>query len=131
MATFQPTNIGSHASGRKKTICTSHVLSHFGISYTQYHYSEGKDTVKGVLRRSGYSVRSRASLVGLNRKSLTVTQVKKSLIEKDGNPANHYYMGVVGHAMVINGAGQVLVDTDPRTKGDRRKVTHINLVYKD
>ena len=80
------------------------------------------------MRRKGFSVRSRKSALKVNGKT-TIGQLRKALIAFDGNQKNRYYVGVVGHAMVLNGAGQTVVDTDPRAR-DRRKVVHASAVSK-
>jgi hypothetical protein len=116
-----------HASGRSKNVCTSAVLAHFDIDPSEYHYAEDADTVKSVLRRKGYSVRSRASAVRLKRGRTTIGALRKAIAKIDGDERTRYYVGIVGHAMVLNGKGQTVVDTAPR-KRDRRTVCHISIV---
>lgn len=116
-----------HESGRCKNVCTSAVLAHFGIMPNEYHYAQNADDVKGVLRRKGYSVRSRKSAVGLKVGVTTVGQLRKAIRKHDGSVHSRYYVGVVGHAMVFNGKGETVVDTAPR-KRDVRKVRHISIV---
>lgn len=116
----------THASGRAKNVCTSAVLGHFGIGTSEYHYAEDADTVKGVLRRKGYSVRSRKSEMKV-RPGTTIGQLRKAIRKADGSVHTRYYVGVVGHAMVLNGKGETVVDTAPR-KRDVRKVRHISIV---
>ena len=119
----------THASGRKKTGCTTAVLASFGIAASEFHYAEDATTVKGVLRRKGFSVRSRASAFKVKPFNKTsIGQLRASIKTADGDASNRYYVGVVGHAMVLNGQGVTVVDTDPRTR-DRRKVTHVSHVY--
>jgi len=122
-----PSNTKAHPSGRKKTICTSAVLASFGIRHSEYHYSENAGTVKSVLRRKGYSVRSRKSALRVNTRKTTVGQLRKALRKVDGDEESRYYVGVVGHAMVLNGAGATVVDTAPR-KVDRRRIVHVSIV---
>ena len=121
-----PNNQTAHASGRRKTVCTSAVLASFGIHHSEFHYAENATTVKNVLRRKGFSVRSRKSAFKVNGKT-TIGQLRKAILKADGNPKNRFYVGVIGHAMVLNGSGQTVVDTDPRTR-DRRKVVHVSMV---
>ena len=118
-----------HRSGKAKNACTSAVLDHFNIDRGSYHYAYNKDTVCGVLRRNGFSVRSRKSLFKV-KYGVSVGQIRKTIKKIDGNPDNKYYMGVIGHAMVIDGSGATIVDTAPR-KRDHRKVIHINIVIKN
>jgi len=118
----------THKSGRRKTGCTQAVLSFFGVSPDQYHYAEDRTTVKRVLRRAGFSVRSRASKFGIGAYlSVSIGQLRKQMAKKCGDPRKRYYVGVVGHAMVLDGTGRTVCDTSPR-KRDARKVTHISLV---
>jgi hypothetical protein len=121
-----PTNSTKHASGRGKTICTSAVLSSFGIHHSEFHYAENATTVKNVLRRKGFSVRSRKSALKVNAQT-TIGQLRVAIQKIDGSTKNRYYVGVVGHAMVLNGEGKTIIDTAPRKK-DRRKVVHVSIV---
>ena len=117
-----------HASGRCKNVCTSAVLDFFGIDVDRYHYAQDSDDVRSVLRRHGhYSVRSRASMFNVKRGVTSIGQLRTALRRKDGDRKNRYYVSVVGHAMVLDGAGTTLVDTAPR-KRDRRRVRQISLV---
>lgn len=122
------TNHIKHKSGKMKTVCTSHVLSFFGIDSSTYHYASDKNTVSQILRRNGYSVRSRNSIMNIKVYN-TIGKLRKKIKTIDGNENNYYYVGVVGHAMVLNGIGKTIVDTAERLR-DRRRVTHINIVSK-
>lgn len=117
-----------HASGREKTGCTSAVLASFGIAQSEFHYAENATTVKNVLRRKRFSVRSRMSAFKVKAFKTTIGQMRGAIKAADGNARNRYYVGVVGHAMVLNGQGETVVDTDPRTR-DRRKVVHVSHVF--
>lgn len=116
-----------HASGRGKNVCTSAVLQFFGIGSDQYHYAEDRDTVKQVLRRHGMSVRSRMSALRVRNNVTSIGKLRIALRKYDGSSRNFYYVGVVGHAMVLNGEGRTIVDTAP-VKRDARKVRHISIV---
>ena len=117
-----PCNETTHKiSGRFKTVCTSATLSHFGIDHTEYHYSENLNTVRNILRRKGYSVKAVDKKYGVDTGSITMGGLRKRLRKLDGDSSNSYYVQVPGHALVINGAGETVVDTDSRIK-DRRRV---------
>ena len=118
-----------HKSGRKKTGCTQAVLASFGIAQSEYHYAENSATVKQVLRRKGFSVRSRITVFKVKPGKTTIGKLRTAIKKADGNAKNKYYVGVIGHAMVLNGAGQTVVDTDSRIR-DCRKVRHISIVQK-
>ena len=111
----------THSSGRRKTVCTSSVLAFFGISPDSYRYSQNRKDVLRILRSNGLSARSRKSKV-ITAKCQTIGAVR-ARIKKLGE-SGYFYVGVVGHAMVLDGDGNTVVDTAPR-KRDRRRVTHV------
>lgn len=114
----------THESGRQKTICTSAVLAYFGISPDSYHYCQNRTDMERILRRNGYSVRSRLSKIG---KGCTIGKAR----EKIANlcEGGYYYVSVAGHAMLLGCCGETVVDTAPR-KRDRRKVLAITRIGK-
>lgn len=114
----------THESGRRKTVCTSAVLAHFGISPSKYRYCENRKDMERILRRNGWAVRSRLSKVG---KGCSVGQAR-ARIAKLGE-GGYYYVSVPGHAMLLDSNGQTVVDTAPR-KRDRRKVLSITRIGK-
>lgn len=111
-----------HGDGRK-TACTSTVLEYFGIDKGSYHYSQFLDDVVAILRRRGYSVRSRRSSIP---KRSTVGSIRNRLNKID---AGIYIVQVPGHVMIMDSEGRTVVDTAPR-KRDRRQVTHLYLIGK-
>lgn len=116
----------THDSGRRKTVCTSHVLAFFGISSDSYHYSECAKDVKRLLRSNGYSVRSRMSkLCGSKKTTIGILRKKIADLGESGS----YYVGVPGHAMLLDSQGETIIDTAPR-KRDRRQVIHVSKVTK-
>ena len=55
--------------GGTKTVCVSTVLSFFGIHPDEYHYTSSNKNItayKNILRRKGYSVRSKKSDLNLD-----------------------------------------------------------------
>ncbi len=114
----------THQSGRRKTVCTSHVLAYFGISSDSYHYSENSQDVKRLLRSNGYSVRSRMSKLCGSKKT-TIGILRKKIA--DLGEGGFYYVGVPGHAMLLDDEGETIIDTAPR-KRDRRQVIHVSKV---
>lgn len=125
---------GRDAKGRRKTktVCTSHVLAYLGIDQSEYLYSGYVDQRVAILRKKGFSVRSRLSAVKRAVTSLTVNQVSEAvrLYSKDP-PGTHYMVQVHGHALLLDERGDVVVDTDPRVGSDRRNVKTIYAVYKE
>ena len=114
----------THASGRMKTVCTSAVLAHFGIAPSAYKYAGEIGTVNRIVNRHGFSVRSRRSKLP---KRCSIGQARQAIRKFSGDASERFYVGVPGHAMVLNGQGETVVDTDPRTR-DRRQVTRIFVV---
>jgi len=117
----------THDSGRRKTVCASSVLAHFGIYPDTYNYAENVGDVNRILRDRGYSVRSRKSKI-VTKKANTLGGIRNRI--KDLGEPGKYFIRVIGHAMVLDGEGKTIVDTDPR-KRDRRKVTHVYKINKN
>ena len=117
-----------HRSGRMKTVCTSAVLAHFGISPDRYHYSHSSETVTNVLRRNRWAVRSRKSALKVGRgKPQSVGQVRASIRKLNAPNSARFYVSVRGHAMLLDNEGRTIVDTAPR-KRDRRPVLNVSIV---
>ena len=121
-----------HKSGEAKTVCVSACLGFFGIHHSQYHYT-GKasdNRREAILRKFGYAVRSRKSAMG---KASTIGQVRDKIKGLKDREGTHYLVIVYGrnycHAMVLDGQGQTVVDTDAR-KRDKRKVLTVKAVWK-
>lgn len=103
-----------------KTVCTSAVLTFFGVDRSTYRFAQTITDAMNILRRNGFSVRSRKSLAGKNCSiGKFRDKVRSGKIE-----GKNFLIRVDGHAMVVNGNGETVVDTDPR-KRDRRKITHV------
>ena len=117
--------------GGMKGVCASAVLAYFGVPPTAYSYTSSKTNVnayENVLRRFGYSVRSRKSAF---KGATTVSQVSKMIKSyKDYTDDVCYMIHVHGHVLLLNSEGKTVVDTDPR-KRDRRKVISVKAVFVD
>jgi hypothetical protein len=112
-----------------KTVCTSAVLAAFGIDACQYHYSGYLEQRLNVLRKFGWSARSRNSKL---RKGESVGAARKLIAQhKWGDPPGTRYMiSVPRHALLLDYDGNTIVDTDARTR-DRRKVLDIRAVFRN
>ena len=112
-----------------KTVCTSAVLAAFGIDACEYHYSGYLDQRLNILRKFGWSARSRNSKL---RKNESVGAARKLIAQhKWGDPPGTRYMiRVKGHALLLDYDGNTIVDTDPRLR-DRRKVLDIRAVFRN
>ena len=117
----------TYESGRRKTVCASSVLAHFGIYPDTYKYAENINDINRILRDRGYSVRSRKSKI-VTKKANTLGSIRKRI--KDLNEPGKFFVRVPGHAMLLDGDGKTIVDTAPR-KRDRRKVTHVYKIEKN
>jgi hypothetical protein len=120
------------SSGRMKTVCTTAVLAHFGIDAKNFHYSDSHGDVKRHLNAHGWRHSSRLSAVGVRgttpfTKYPSVGKVRQLIAKLDDGPGAMYYVGVKGHAMLLDNKGQTVVDTAPR-RVDRRKIVHISVV---
>ena len=112
-----------------KTVCTSAVLAAFGIDACQYNYSGQLDQRLNVLRKFGWSARSRNSKL---RKNESVGAARKLIAQhKWGDPPGTRYMiRVKRHALLLDYDGNTIVDTAPRLR-DRRKVLDIRAVFRN
>ena len=117
-----------------KTVCVSTCLSFFGIPIDGYTYTSSNKNVqayKGVLRRFGYSVRSRKSEFKA-MKFPTMTQLKVN-IKKSSYGVNDLFIvsgfqSKKAHLMVLNGKGETIIDTAPRMKWRIRDVSIVEKV---
>ena len=110
-----------------KTVCTSHAMAYFGICASGYKYSAYMPQMTALLRKNGWSARSRKSKL---RKGESVGAARKLIAQHTWGdpPGTSYLVGVPSHVLVINYDGETVVDTDPRVR-DRRKVSHIYAVF--
>jgi len=102
-------------------------LAHFGIYSDEFKYSQYTKDVVAVLRRKGWSVRSRLSSlpkrVSVGRACERLAKISHDEYHLDKRlPV--YLIQVAGHVLLVNALGTTLVDTDPR-KRDRRPVQKI------
>jgi hypothetical protein len=126
--------LSNHQYGMKggmKGVCATAILSYLGVTPDKYSYTSSKTNVnayENVLRRFGYSVRSRKSAF---KGAKTVSQVSKVVKSyEDYTPDVYYLIHVDRHVLLLNSDGKTVVDTDPR-KRDRRKVISVRAVFVD
>ncbi len=122
----------NHQKGRK-TVCVTTCLNFFGIPFDAYHYtSSDKDkfTYKNVLRRFGYSVRSRKSEFKA-LKPITMTQLKRNMKKSKYTASDLFivcgYQRKCAHLMVLNGEGETIIDT---AVGMKWRITQVWIVEK-
>jgi len=110
-------------NGSIKSVCVSTCLSFFGVSPDSYHYTSSKinrQAYESVLRRFGFSVRSRASEFRITKMKTTTTQLK-SAIKKSSYTEKDFFIAdcvqrTTAHLIVINGLGETIIDTAPKMR---------------
>ena len=118
-AQYKTLNNHINHNGGAKTVCVTTCLNFFNIPFDGYYYTSSKTNnrhFKNVLRRFGYSVRSRKSEFKI-KKYPTMTAVRRQL--KKSNYTDQDFFIVHGlnsraaHLMVLNGNGEMIIDTAP------------------
>ena len=120
----------NHSKGTK-TVCVTTCLNFFNIPFDAYHYTSSDRNVytyKNVLRRFGWSVRSRKSEFKA-LKPITMTQLRRN-IKKSEYTENDFFIVYVaqrkeGHLMVLNGNGETVIDT---AEGKKWRVYGVSIV---
>ena len=134
--TTQYRTLRNHINHNKgaKTVCVTTCLNFFNIPFDSYQYTSSYKNVsayKNVLRRNGYSVRSRKSEFKV-KLSTTLTQLKRNVknsgYTKESLFVVHLVQSKTAHLVVINGLGEVIIDT---ARGLRWKVSQISIVERD
>lgn len=118
--------------GNFKGVCVSACLSYFGIHPNDYKYTWSKrvgNNHHAILRRFGWSVRSRKSALLKGTKS--VGSVRKLIAGYTDYTTDVMYMvHIRGHVLLLDSSGKTVVDTAPR-KVDRRHVVNVVAIFKD
>lgn len=121
-----------YKSGRGKTVCTSAALAFFNIHPDRYKYSGHCEQDNAILRRHGWSVRSRKSRFKISSVP-TLGRVRREL-RKKGTEPGHYKVSIrlAGnkgyHCIVLDHRGEIVVDTARSDTTNRCKVRDIYLV---
>lgn len=120
----------NHSKG-SKTVCVTTCLNFFKIPFDAYHYtSSDKDiyTYKNVLRRFGWSVRSKRSEFKA-LKPITITQLRRNMRRSEYNSEDYFivsgYQAKKAHLMVFNGDGETVIDT---AEGMKWRVGGVSIV---
>ena len=104
-------------------------MSFFGVAIDSYSYTSSDKNMtayKNVLRRAGYSVRSkRTEFKAL--KFPTMTSLKLEIRKSDYTDKDFFivsgYQSKAAHLMVLDGNGDVIIDTAPKKKWRIREVS--------
>lgn len=123
--TIKNRKINEHVnySGGTKTVCVSTCLNYFGISPDKYTYTSSNRNMfayENVLRKFGYNVRSRATEFNVKSRITTMTELRNTLKRSKYNKNDMFIVfGIqakVSHLMVLNGNGEIVIDTSPKSK---------------
>jgi hypothetical protein len=125
-------------SGGAKTVCVSSCLAALGVPPKAYTYTSSKRNryaYENVLRRFGYSVRSRASEFKVikadryHRKLANLSDVRRRLKASDYTSSDRFLLCLeqttCAHLILLDGNGNTIRDTAPNK---RWKVSRITLV---
>ena len=120
----------NHSKGIK-TVCVTTCLNFFNIPMDGYSYTSSKKNMqvyKDVLRRFGYSVRSRRSQFKVS-KFPTMTELRSMLRKSEYGAENYFivsgFQSKSAHLMVLNGNGDTIIDT---AKGKKWRIRDISIV---
>ena len=123
-----------HKSGAVQTVCVSTVLSYLGIGVDKYQSTSTNKNVyayENVLRRFGYSVRSRQTECKVKKCRTSFTDCKRNLRKRGYSASDlflvHVVQSKVAHLILINGLGETIIDTAPKYKW---RVCKISIVEK-
>lgn len=115
-----------------KTVCVATCLSFFGIHPDEYHYtSSAKNTwlFIDILRRKGFSVKSKMSELSLKYWKTTTTDARKAL-KKSKYSQDDFFLFIgrrktYAHAIVLDGNGNTIIDTSPSSRMKTSKIWKI------
>jgi len=112
-----------------QTPCASAVLKFFNVKGVTYNARTKTNVWDNTLRRAGFSIRSRMSM--LRKKEGTVGAARKRIKEIADNEPNiiAFIVRVQGHILVLDTEGKTVVDTAPRKK-DKRKILKLVAVIR-
>lgn len=118
----------NHTKGTK-TICVSTCLNFFNIPINGYSYTSSDKNIfayRNVLRRFGYSVRSKKSEFKA-LKYPTMTELKKNMKKSSYTSEDYFivngFQSKKAHLMVLDGDGNSIIDTAPGSKWKIREVS--------
>jgi hypothetical protein len=124
--------------GGAKTVCVSACLAALGVSPEAYNYTSSKGNRyawENVLRRFGYSVRSRATEFKVTKadryspKLANLSDVRARLKKSKYTHNDRFLLTLeqskCAHLILVDGNGEIIRDTAPKM---RWKVSRITLV---
>jgi hypothetical protein len=129
----------NHASGKAKTVCVTACLTALGIPFDGFQVTGdlGKPNYLSIANRFGFSTRSRKSKLPAKP---TVGNSRQAIRKMSDGPTDIYMVVLYGnhygkkrycHLVLMNGEGDVVVDTaSSQVKRDHRKIFSIHKVTK-
>ena len=123
----------THSKG-SKTVCVTTCLNFFKIPFDAYHYTSSDRNVHtyvNVLRRFGWSVRSRKTEFKVIIGGITMTQLRRNMKKSEYTSDDYFivsgYTSSKGHLMVLNGNGDTVIDTAGK---NRWRIHRVSIVEK-
>ena len=105
-----------------KTVCVSTCLNFLGINADSYKYtssSKHSDYWRQVVRRAGFSLRTWKPAFK-KENCPTMTSLRKTLRQSEFGADDYFlvggYQSRCAHLMVLNGKGEIVIDTAPGKK---------------
>lgn len=118
--------------GGTKTVCVSTCLSFLGIHPDEYNYTSSKTNnflFIDIIRRKGFSVRSKMSELKLKSWDTNTTDARRAL-KKSKYGSDDYFLFVgqrrtYAHAIIMDGNGKTIIDTSPSSRMKTWKIWKI------
>lgn len=114
-----------------KSVCVSTALCFFGVEPDEYSLTSSHKNPSlflNILRRKGYSVRSRKSKLKLTTEN-TTTEVRRALKKSEYSKNDYFifwgYQRKSTHVIVLNGDGETIIDTAPGKRWKFYKIYHV------
>ncbi len=125
----------THASGKRKTVCTSAVIGYFNIAPDRYKYSGHSHEMGAVLNRFGWSYASRKSAHGVSprsRKYPTLAAVAASIAAagESGHYAVYIKQEETCHVILLDATGKTVVDTASAWTTGRCRVYEVRRIVR-
>lgn len=119
-------------SNGTKTVCVSTCLNYLGIAPDQYRYTSSNRNMTAyinVLRKTGYAVRSRITEFKVKKYHTTMTALKAEIKRSKYDKTDVFIVSgsqrKSAHLMILNGNGEIVIDTAPKMKWRIRSVYQV------
>jgi hypothetical protein len=122
-------------NGGTKTVCVSTCLSYLGIRPDSYNYTSSKTNYKAyqnVIRRNGYSLRSKMTEFKVKKARTTMTELKSNIRKSKYSDKDLFVVSGIqsnsAHLMILNGDGITVIDTAPNKRWKIRSVSIVETI---